>query len=251
MIAPPSRKIKSAERTIALFELFSREQQPFTVGHVARHLGVPQPSISMLLRNLREMGYLEYDPVSRTFTPSVRVALLGSWIDQRFGTAGALGKRLSALHDRVGHTAYIGIQNGPSAQYVMTKASRAPDRLDVSSGGYRSLTFSAMGRALLSLMPATEVVSWVRRCNAEAESERWRVRESEFLEMMRAIRAQGFAMTAGDVTPGMSAIAMTFTSPMSRTPLAVGVGGAIARIKADQDAIVEALHAFVAGNTEA
>ncbi|HEX7943640.1 MAG TPA: helix-turn-helix domain-containing protein, partial [Phenylobacterium sp.] len=85
MTAPPGRKIKSAERTIALFELFSREQQPFTVSHVARRLGVPQPSISMLLRNLREMGYLEYEPTSRTFTPSIRVALLGSWIDQRFG----------------------------------------------------------------------------------------------------------------------------------------------------------------------
>ena len=248
MTAPPGRKIKSAERTIALFELFSREQQPFTVGHVARRLAVPQPSVSMLLRNLRAMGYLDYDPVGRTYTPSIRVALLGSWVDQRFGAAGALGKRLSALHDRVGHTAYIGIQNGAAAQYVLHKVSQAPDRLDVSSGEYRSLTFSAMGRALLSLMPAAELVSWVRRCNAEAQSDRWRVREGEFLELVRRVRAQGYATTAGDVTPGMGAIAITFTSPMSRTPLAVGVGGPLEQIQPKQDTILEALHSFAASD---
>jgi DNA-binding IclR family transcriptional regulator len=100
-------------------------------------------------------------------------------------------------------------------------------------------------------MPATQVVPWLRRCNAEAESERWRVRESDFLELMRTIRAQGFATTAGDVTPGMGAIALTFTSPMSRTPLAVGVGGPIAQMEAEREAIVEALHAFAAGDDEA
>jgi len=250
MPAPPGRKIKSAERTLELFELFSREQRPFTVSHVSRRLGVPQPSISMLLRNLREMGYLEYEPTTRTFTPSIRVALLGSWIDQRFGAAGALGKRLAALHDEVGHTAYIAIQNGPSAQYVLSKRSRAADRLDVSSGAYRSLTFSAPGRALLSLLPTAEVVSWVRRCNAEAVSDRWRVREGDFLKLMRAVRAQGFATTAGDVTEGLGAIAVTFSSPMSRTPLAVGVGGPTAKIEADRDLIIKALRDFVAGDVE-
>src|SRR5689334_13032681 len=112
MAAKAARRIKSAERTLALLELFSREQRPFTVGRVAEGLKMPQPSVSMLLRNLLELGYLEYDPHRRTFTPSVRVALLGSWIDRRFGDAGAIGERLSELRQAVGHTAYIGIQNG-------------------------------------------------------------------------------------------------------------------------------------------
>jgi IclR family KDG regulon transcriptional repressor len=244
MAVAPHRSIKSAERTLALFELFSREQQPFTVGRVAKGLGIPQPSVSMLLRNLREMGYLEYDPLTRTFAPSIRVALLGSWIDQRFGAAGAIGARLRALHSQVGHNAFIGIQNGAAAQYVIGLGESAPGRLDVTSGGYRSLTFSAVGRALLSLLPDNEVMSWARRCNAEAESDRWRVNANDFLALIRDVRAKGYAMTCGDVTPGMAAIATTFTSPLSRSPLAIGVGGPIAKIHADEASIVEALRAF-------
>ncbi len=244
MAASTPRKIKSAERTLALFELFSREQRPFTVGRIATGLGIPQPSVSMLLRNLQELGYLEYDALSRTFTPSIRVALLGSWIDRRFGDAGAIGAQLGELQRKTGFTAFIGIQNGAAAQYVLQQASSAPDRLNVSSGMYRSLTFTAMGRALLSLLPDPAVSAWVRRCNVEATDERLRVRETDFITMMHKVRAQGYAETIGDSLPTQGAFAVTIASPMGGTPLAVGAGGPIPKIRAAQDQVLAALDEF-------
>lgn len=238
------RKIKSAERTLALFELFSREQRPFTVGRIAKGLGIPQPSVSMLLRNLQELGYLEYDAYSRTFAPSIRVALLGSWIDRRFGDAGEIGARLDELQRRVGFTAFVGIQNGAAAQYVLSQTSDAPDRLDVSSGMYRSLTCTAMGRALLSVMPDAEIVSWVRRSNAEATEERLRVREADFLALMREVRARGYADTSGDSIPTHSAFAVAIASPMGGTPLAVGLGGPTAKIRRETETVLAALREF-------
>ena len=132
------RSIKSAERTLGLFELFSREQRPVTVGRVSTALGIPQPSVSMLLRNLTDLGYLEYDRSSRSYSPSIRVALLGGWINRRFGEAGAIGAHLNTLQRKVGESAFLGIQNGASAQYVISQQPETPDRLDVSSGLYRS-----------------------------------------------------------------------------------------------------------------
>jgi DNA-binding IclR family transcriptional regulator len=246
MAASTPRKVKSAERTLALFELFSREQQPFTVGRIATGLGIPQPSVSMLLRNLLELGYLEYEAHSRTFTPSIRVALLGSWVDRRFGAAGAIGASLDELQRKVGFTAFIGIQNGATAQYILSQASDAPDRLDVSSGMCRTLTCSAMGRALLSLLPDAEVGSWVRRCNAEASEGRLRVRELDFIAMMHKTRAQGYAETAGDSVPTQSAFAIPIVSPMGSAPLAVGVGGPTAKVHAEKETILAALNEFAA-----
>lgn len=240
-----ARTIKSAERTLALFELFSREQRPFTVGRVSEALSVPQASASMLLRNLAELGYLEYDRKARTFSPSIRVALLGSWIDRRFGEAGSIGFRLDALQRKVQDTAYLGIQNGAAAQYVVTQRPEYPDRLDVMSGQYRSLTCSAMGRILLSLKPDPEVMAWVRRCNVEATEERFKVREAEFLALIHKVRADGYAETAGDVTPGLGAIAIPFTSPMGGTPLALGVGAPIARLHQKRQLALDAMAEFV------
>ena len=242
-----ARSIKSAERTLALFELFSREQQPFTVGHISEALSIPQPSVSMLLRNLTELGYLEHNLSSRTYSPSIRVALLGSWINRRLGEGGKLGERLNTLHLKVGETTYLAIQSGAAMQYVMSQRPEHPDRLEVDSGQYRSLTFSAAGRALLSQKRDKDILGWVRRCNAEAEEDRFRVRESTFMKLVCQIRAQGFATTEGDVTPGLGAFAATFNSPMGGTKLAVGVGGPIQRIREKRALILDSLMQFKLG----
>src|SRR5258705_11049422 len=89
-----ARSIKSAERTLRLFELFSRRQERLTVSDVARGLDIPQPSASMLLTNLAALGYLEYDRFDRSYAPTIRVVLLGSWIGPRLGGRQSLASRL-------------------------------------------------------------------------------------------------------------------------------------------------------------
>jgi IclR family KDG regulon transcriptional repressor len=245
-MARPRRRIKSAERTLALLELFSRERQPVTVGAVARALAMPQPSASMLLGNLRDLGYLHHDPASRTFSPSIRVALLGSWVNRRFAEAGAIGEALNRLQRATGETAFLGIQNGAAAQYIMRQRADRPDRLLIESGLYRSLTSSALGRALLMAKPDHEVLGLVRRSNAEARDDREKVNVRDFLAAIRRFRQQGHAETAGDSRPGLSAIALPFRSPMGQESMAVGVGGASANIRHKRQRILRALRAFKA-----
>lgn len=238
------RSIKSAERTLALFELFSRQQAPFTVGETSQQLNIPQASASMLLRNLTDLGYLEYNRASRTFIPSIRVALLGSWIDRRFEAAGSIGARLSELQQQTSLTAFIGIQNGTQAQYLLSQTSQDPGRLVVMSGEFRSLTQSAMGQALLAMMPDEKARSWIRRCNAEAAHSLEVVSERACLDEIGRVRRRGFAETSGRITPGVGAIAMTFKSPMGDQPLAVGVGGPLGPLQKGRDKLLLCIGKF-------
>lgn len=241
-----ARPIKSAERTLGLFELFSRRQQPLTVADVTRGLRIPQPSASMLLSNLTDLGYLEYERFTRTYAPSIRVVLLGSWIGRRFSEAGSITSKLDELHSRVGGTVYIGVQNGASAQYVLAQQSDEPGQLNVDSGQMRSLTFSAMGRVLLALKGDAEIIGWVRRCNAEATDERFIVQEAAFMQIIARVRRDGYAETRGDVTPGLGAIAVHIPSPLGHMPLAIGCGGAIERLQARREEAIAALMDFQA-----
>lgn len=200
----------------------------------------------MLVRNLTELGYLDHDRLHRTFVPSLRLVLLGSWIPHRFSATGSIVTRLDELHRRTGgETAYIGIQNGATAQLVLwLNSSRHTEAMVVESGMYRSLTCSSAGRALLCLKSDDEVAGWVRRCNAEATEDRFRVRLSDYLRLMECDRARGYSMTAGEIQPGVSAIAITISSPMGGAPLAVGLSAPIDEIERKKGLILEALAAF-------
>ena len=63
------------------------------------------------------------------------------------------------------------------------------------------------------------------------------------------MRKTGYAFTEGDVTPGLAAIATTVTSPMGETPVAVGVGGPILRMRRKREGALEALERFRVGMT--
>lgn len=229
------RPVKSAERVLSVFEYYSRLQRPLTVSDISRGLDIPQPSASMLLANLRQLGYLDYNQRTRTYVPSIRIALLGSWIERHFSATGGLARRLSELSRQLDECAFVCIQNEAAVQFVLVENPHAAYRLNVDSGVFRSLIHTAAGRLLLSLKADQEVVSWVRRCNAEPDPGRSKIPETRMLEIVRAIRRDGYAQTQGEATPGLSAMAIHLRSPTGVAPLAVGCVASIEHMAIKRD----------------
>lgn len=239
----PPRTVKSAERTLALFELFSFHQRPLTVGEIASHLSIPQPSVSMLVSNLATLGYLEHDRRARTYVPTIRIMLLGSWIHRQFSKGSQFERRLAALRNRLGESVVVGIQNGIYCQYVLAHLAEVPDCLEVTSGMMRPITRTAIGRVLLSLKPDHEIDAIARRCNAEM-GDNLAVQRTELMQMISGVRAQGYARTWGDMTSGQSVIAVAVPGPTGRMAMGIGVGGPIDRITEKEREIMAALREF-------
>lgn len=235
------RSIKSAERTLAIFELFSVRQETLTVGDVSKCLNIPQPSVSMLLKNLANMGYLEYDATRRRYAPTLRVTLLNSWLLDRYEGTAQFVPVLKSLLDELQETVFIGMQNSSTAQYILVMTPRDRKSLLITSGMHRSLTCSAMGRILLSMKDEAELHRWIRRCNSESTDPRFRVREGPYLDLIANDRRNGFAETSGDISPGFGAIAVAVPSPFGGTPLAIGAGARIKNITLKRDAIIAGL----------
>jgi IclR family KDG regulon transcriptional repressor len=255
------RSIKSAERTLRLFELFSRHQERLTVTDVARGLAIPQPSASMLLTNLSGLGYLEYDRFDRSYAPTIRVVLLGSWIGPRLGGRESLASRLDDLHRSVGEDIFVGIQNDARVQIVQARSrvrwqnlpavrhhrawgvEPGAHDLSIDSGQKFSLIRTAIGRVLLMSKPDVELARLVRRCNAEAES-RHRVDEVAFMAIIKEVRRNGYAVTSGHFSPGRSSIAVPVAPRTDRVPFGIGIAGPIDRIEAKRELILQGLRAF-------
>jgi DNA-binding IclR family transcriptional regulator len=235
------RSVKSAERTLALFELFALHQAPLTIGQIAQLLDIPQPSVSMLTRNLVKLGYIEHDRAARTYLPTIRIMLLGSWIHRRFDSERDLQATLDNLLESTGETVALGIQNGIYSQYVSAQLPTDPHRMEVQSGHLRPITCTAIGRALLSIKSDMEINMLVRRCNAEVLSDHLRIPEANFRAIIDTVRANGFAETRGDMTPGYGAIAVIAPAPTGSIPMAICVGGPIERIEAKRTLIIDAL----------
>jgi DNA-binding IclR family transcriptional regulator len=237
---PSSAAIKSAERALAILEYFREQRRAATVGEIATSLGLPQSSTSMLLKCLTSLGYLDYGAETRTFRPTYRVAVLGSWIQRSLFDGGPLTDTMEALRQETGESVMLGRQNGARMQYIHIVDASYAVRLTIQVGILRPMTCSALGQMLLTPKADPEIRAIVRSNNAEAD-EAHRVKEREFMTEIDVIRSQGFAESRGRMVPGANTIAMLVPVAKDATPLAIGVGGPIDRIDQRRDDILRAL----------
>jgi DNA-binding IclR family transcriptional regulator len=244
---PDARLVKSAERVLRVFEFFDDIQRPARAAEIARQLGVPQSSASMLLRSLVTLGYVDYDPETRRYLPSPRVMLLGGWLGGGAALHGRLGRMLSSLSEATGDTIILAARNGIHAQYLHVVPARSALRFHVPQGTRRLLVRSATGYALLSTVSDEEIAGVLRRTNAGAAAGGEKLALPDVLAGVAAARARGYAFSRQLVTAGAGSIAMPLPPSMDgfNRPLAIANSGLIHSIEARRESIVAAMRAVI------
>lgn len=223
--APAAQKtIKSAARVLEVLEYFDDWQRPSTVMEIAKALGYPQSSTSVLLKSLVRSGYLLHDPRARTYITSSRVALLGSWINSQFVVEGSIISMLKELNEKTGDTIILAMRNGLYVQYIHVVQATSHARLHMTLGTVRPIAASGAGYALLSAMSTAEVTRLVMRINAEAKEGQPLIQLRELLDKLAMIRKKGYAFTCM-VTPGGGIIAAHLPHVAGQPPMVVGIGG--------------------------
>jgi DNA-binding IclR family transcriptional regulator len=241
--------VKSARRVLEIFEYFAERRAPASVMEIAKALGYPQSSTSVLLRSLVELGYLDQDRRLRLYAPNIRLALIGNWIQaQSFGEA-QVAQQMERLRSTIGETVILGLQNGTQVQYAyILETQEQAIRWHLRIGTLRPMTHAALGQVLLSVKPEADSRLIVRRLNAELEP-RLRVDEAEFMQKLQRIRRQGYAVSDGALSPGAIVLAMMLppgagSAPVA-TPIAIGIGGPAERLKPRQQEILAQMRAVL------
>jgi len=230
---------------MAILEYFSEVQAPARLTDVARKLGYPPSSALAILRSLVATGYIDYDPRRKTFVPTLKFALVGSWINDRMMADGTILRMMHNLQKEMETVVVLGAQSGLAIQYIHVKKPRNYPGPSISSGSSRPLLASAMGQAILSAANPETIPAIVRRINAEeADSTQW-VRPTDFAETLERTRIQGYAYSEGAASPGRGLVAVLLATPPHQPPLALGLGGSIARLRAQKMVFVRALQTVV------
>lgn len=233
--------VKSAQRTLEILELMERLRQPMKVSQIARMLAYPQSSTSILLNSLKDLGYLNFNPETHEFAPSIRVALVGGYLRFDGFHAHHVLDLLSAVRDETGCTTILSSRNGVHVQYVhlLTTPDRGVEGL--RAGSLRPLTSSAAGMALLAACPDDEIGRIVRHLNVLPD-ERERASLTAVLSIVNRIRETGYCVMTGRLVPDRGSVAVRLPVRDSfGKVMAISVAASTDVIEDRQDAIVTAI----------
>lgn len=241
-VEPPNdHRVKSAARAIEMLEYFDEIRSGASVMEIARALNYPQSSTTELLKSLAEMGYLSYDPRSRRYEPTHRVALLGSWIQAPHLGEGRVLRMMEELSDETHETIILAEQPSTIVRYIYVVPSRKAMRLHVGPGTARPLLASGLGRVFLSTYPAEKVRQLLMRINAGVGRGEPIVEYSRLKPILDKIRRDGYYVLLKGTTPGAGVVSMMLPTSPGCPALGLGIGGFVEGIETNAEKLVETM----------
>ncbi|MBP0445340.1 IclR family transcriptional regulator [Roseomonas sp. SSH11] len=226
-------------RTLAVFETFAREQRELSNAELARLIGLPESSTSDLLHTLHEAGYLLRTVRSRRFYPTRRLLELARQSAERDPLATFGAEAIATLSERTGETAICGRPDGARVQVVGVQEGSHPLRYMLRPGERLALHASAMGKALLALMPPAETRRLIRARPLRQLASRT-ITDADALEAeVEAVRERGWAWVADEAGEGVAAIAIA--GLVGDEPLAVSLAGPTGRLEGSRRAYLTIL----------
>ena len=229
------KTVKSAQRTMELFEFFAEHQQPANILTIAEALDFPASSTAALVKSLAALGYLHHDRTRRTYFPTLRISLLGEGLRERYFHDNRILDLMNAIAQETQATVALAMQSGIHIQYLMVIDGNDDMRAYARIGSLRPICRASTGKMLLTFAPSQTISGIVLRANSVEKAPENRVRLTDLLADLEACRDRGYATTYGNVTSGRGTVGMLVPTLQNHAPLAIGVGGSLQRMDAEMD----------------
>lgn len=236
--------IKSVRRVLEIFEFLDERRQAFTLRDVMDRFGYPSSSASVLLKSIRNLGYLEYDRETRTYMPTMRMSVKVNWVESALFGSGSILPAMQKLHDVTEETVSLGTQSDLLAQYV----HQIPTRLGIPYPRIRQTTRhlarSGLGWLLLSPLPDLEIEQLFRRIDYTERETKGRICRSTAFREINQVRRRGYVFSKNTVVQGAGFIGMLLPSRGSRQ-LALGLNGPVQRLFEKEELILRTLRTVI------
>lgn len=221
--------VKTAIRTVSLFEAFSRHKAPMNLTQIAESLSAPISSCHGLVRTLSAMGYLYTSEKTRAIYPTKRLLEVARVIAAHDPVLESVAPILETLRDETNETVLLGRQQGDGILYLDVIEGGQTVRYSAGVGDIKPLHASAIGKAFLGRLEADERAALLSCMTLDSRTPNT-ITERVALEAdLNKGLSQGYFVGQGENVVDVMAIAITAT--IHGDVFGIAVAGPLARMR--------------------
>lgn len=143
-----STEHKPTLRIIAILELLSEVNTPYTLSEISRSLGISTSTLFPILHTLREKKYLKLDEKKQMYTLGLRLFEIGSRIQSSL-SYDQITRVMGQIVETCGETCHFGMLDRGDVLYLAKVDSPEPIRMFSTIGKRLPAYGTAIGKALL------------------------------------------------------------------------------------------------------
>lgn len=204
-VANPAPASQTLSRGIRILEILAEDPQPLSIDEIARRLAVHRSVAYRLLRTLEDHALIARDSAGR-IQLGARLAALAAGVAHDLQTEAL--PELTAVANELGMTCFLAVFDRDECITIASVEPRHPVTSVAQRPGARHpVTVGAPGKAILSLLPATE---WPADVTDRLRSD------------VADAAARGYATSHDEVIPTVQAVAVPLAL-RGRSPAAIAV----------------------------
>ncbi|MDF2925968.1 MAG: transcriptional regulator, IclR family [Paenibacillaceae bacterium] len=232
--------VKSAERSLRVFELLAQHKDGLTIKEISALLGFPQSSTVNLVGTLYREDYLS-QYAGKRYKLGAKLIQLGTMAMESMDVA-SLGKPfLTSLMEDVQETVFMSVLSEGELVYIAKIDNNRSIRTAAQPGYRKPLYCTGLGKAYLAFMPSGErnaMLSSTELVPVTAHT----ITDRKLLEQeLDRYREQGYAIDNEENEEGLYCLAAPVYGADRRIQAAVSVAGPKERMIHRKDFIVERL----------
>jgi len=200
--------MKSAERTLDLFEAFAATKKSLSLSELARLMKMPVSTCFGLVRTLEARGYIYAIKPRSGFYPTKRLLDMARVIADHDPLLERVEPILKELRDTTGETVTLAKRQGHRIIYLDVFESLQLIRYSAQVGEFRSLYTSSAGKAILGSLDDAERAELLAGVKLKRFTKTSNTTARELEADIARSKARGWYSNVGEVVEDLMAIAI-------------------------------------------
>lgn len=219
----------SLARGLAVIRAFSQQHRSQTIAQLSQATGIPRAAVRRCLYTLAQLGYVGAS--ERSFSLRPKILTLGHAYLSSTPLAVSAQQYLDQVNAAVHESCSLAILDEDEVMYVArSTATTRIMSIDLKPGSRLPAYCSSIGRVLLAQLPPEELKRYFARTRLRAHTERTVTSREKLLQVIDAVRRQGYALVDQELEVGLRSIAVPVVDARGRAVAAMNVGAHAARV---------------------
>lgn len=205
----------AAGNILSVIEYLAAQSSPVPATTIARALGLPRSTVYELLTVATERGYGVHIPEKRRYALGVRAFELASGYQRQQPLVMRGTPLLLRLVSETHLSAHLAVLHGTDVIYLIEERARRGPWLVSDVGVRLPAHLTATGRSILAHLPPAQMRALYPSAtlNLVTRTAKGPMTVRELRRILSRARMEGYALESGEVTEGLSSIALPVFDP--------------------------------------
>jgi DNA-binding IclR family transcriptional regulator len=236
-VARPAAEESAGERDVAGVALFAKvnsvisileEGQEIAAAEIAARMGEPLSSVYRLLQSMIGIGWVDRGHRRGSYRLGLSMLTVGGQLEDRLDIRKIALPSLRHLLKVIGVTSFLCVRRDTRAVCVERLEGEAVRSLAMQLGSSLPLYAGAAPRAILAFLPLGEQRSALKVVRIPGDPPR--PDAAAIQTDIEQVRREGYAISDGDVTPGIAALGAPVFNHRGELEAAISISGLRAQI---------------------